>query len=573
MVSGLPSLDTVVCVTPEPDDATPARRGKQGGPKTGRGQSPTKKPARPSGAKSGAAARKTGGAGSAGKGGAKTPKKPASAPKAESPKAELAKADSEAAEVVEDQAPPETEAPEADAPGEETAQEQAAPADALGEEATEAEPEREPQPEPEPEPQAEEQKPTGPSFRISFSPISRPSLGRFSETRPSVSEVAERVQAKTAATEAVAPESETLAEVPEAEPEAEAPEPETATEPEAQADAESEQGHEPDAKAESEPEPEAKPEPEAEPGPEEKREPEPGPEEKREPEPEREPAHVAQPDDRPAARTLSRVARVSLSTAPKALASDVALSVRNLTKRFGRVTAVDSADLEVKTGSFYGFVGPNGAGKTTTLSMVTGLLRPDSGIVKVYGADVWRNAAVAKRMLGVLPDHLRLFDRLTGAEYLHHAAALRGLDRETTLRRVGDLVTAFGLEHSLHRFVSDYSAGMVKKIAIAAAMIHSPRLLVLDEPFESVDPVSAQLVIDILTKFTEAGGTVLLSSHSMHLIQRICDSVAIIVDGRILASGTLEDVLGGKSLEDRFVELAGGASAVEGMEWLHSYSD
>jgi ABC-2 type transport system ATP-binding protein len=191
----------------------------------------------------------------------------------------------------------------------------------------------------------------------------------------------------------------------------------------------------------------------------------------------------------------------------------------------------------------------------------------------VYGADVWRNASVAKRMLGVLPDHLRLFDRLTGAEYLHHAAGLRGLDRETTLRRTADLVSAFGLEHSLHRFVSDYSAGMVKKIAIAAAMIHSPRLLVLDEPFESVDPVSAQMVIDILTKFTAAGGTVLLSSHSMHLIQRICDSVAIIADGRMLASGTLEEVLGDQSLEDRFVELAGGATAVEGMEWLHSYSD
>ncbi|MBX3194590.1 MAG: ABC transporter ATP-binding protein [Microbacteriaceae bacterium] len=237
------------------------------------------------------------------------------------------------------------------------------------------------------------------------------------------------------------------------------------------------------------------------------------------------------------------------------------------------MVAVDSADLEIKTGAFYGFVGPNGAGKTTTLSMVTGLLRPDSGVVKVYGADVWRNASVAKRMMGVLPDHLRLFDRLTGAEYLHYAAGLRGLDRDTTLRRTADLVNAFGLEHSLHRRVSDYSAGMVKKIAIAAAMIHSPRLLVLDEPFESVDPVSAQLVIDILTKFTAAGGTVLLSSHSMHLIQRICDSVAIIVDGRILASGTLDEVLGGRSLEDRFVELAGGASAVEGMEWLHSYSD
>jgi ABC-2 type transport system ATP-binding protein len=300
--------------------------------------------------------------------------------------------------------------------------------------------------------------------------------------------------------------------------------------------------------------------------------PEPEPELEPEPEPARK--QVSEESEHSAAFTPgSARSAARLSVAPKALASDVALSVRNLTKRFGRTIAVDSADLEIKTGAFYGFVGPNGAGKTTTLSMVTGLLRPDSGVVKVYGADVWRNASVAKRMLGVLPDHLRLFDRLTGAEYLHHAAGLRGLDRDTTLRRVADLVNAFGLEHSLHRRVSDYSAGMVKKIAIASAMIHSPRLLVLDEPFESVDPVSAQRVIDILAKFTAAGGTVLMSSHSMHLIQRICDSVAIIVDGRILAAGTLDEVLGERSLEERFVELAGGASAVEGMEWLHSYSD
>ena len=244
-----------------------------------------------------------------------------------------------------------------------------------------------------------------------------------------------------------------------------------------------------------------------------------------------------------------------------------------LTKSFGEHIAVDDVDLTVTAGSFFGFIGPNGAGKTTTLSMVTGLLRPDSGVVTIYGVDVWTNAAVAKRSLGVLPDRLRLFDRLTGSEFLHHAGALRGLDRPTITRRVADLVHAFGLEHSAKRLVSDYSAGMVKKIAIAAAMIHSPRLLVLDEPFESVDPVSAELVIDILKKFTAAGGTVLMSSHSMDLIERVCDSVAIIADGRMLASGPIGEVLAGRSLERRFVELAGGATAVEGMEWLQSFSD
>ncbi|MEO8528003.1 MAG: ABC transporter ATP-binding protein [Pseudolysinimonas sp.] len=251
----------------------------------------------------------------------------------------------------------------------------------------------------------------------------------------------------------------------------------------------------------------------------------------------------------------------------------MALSVHDLTKRFGGVTAVDSVDLEIPAGTFYGFVGPNGAGKTTTLSMITGLLRPDHGVVKIHGVDVWRNPAVAKRALGILPDQLRLFDRLTGAEFLHHAGALRGLDRDTVAHRVDDLSAAFGLRYSLERFVSDYSAGMVKKIAIAAAMIHSPRLLVLDEPFESVDPVSTVAVIGILEKYAAAGGTVLLSSHSMGLIERTCDSVAIIADGRMLAAGPIAEVLRGETLETRFVELAGGATAVEGMEWLQSFSD
>ena len=254
-------------------------------------------------------------------------------------------------------------------------------------------------------------------------------------------------------------------------------------------------------------------------------------------------------------------------------ADGLALAVRGLTKHYGATIAVGGIDLDVPAGCFYGFVGPNGAGKTTTLSIVTGLLRPDAGTAIVNGADIWSDPATAKRSLGVLPDRLRVFDRLTGAEYLQHAGALHGLDRATAARRAADLIHAFGLESASRRFVSDFSAGMVKKLAIAATMIHSPRLLVLDEPFESVDPVSAQLVIDVLKKFAQAGGTVLLSSHSMDLIQRVCDHVAIIAEGRLLAAGPMAEVLGGASLEDRFVELAGGATAVEGMEWLQSFSD
>ena len=252
--------------------------------------------------------------------------------------------------------------------------------------------------------------------------------------------------------------------------------------------------------------------------------------------------------------------------------SGTVLSVRGLTKRFDDKVAVAGVNLEVSVGAFYGIVGPNGAGKTTTLSMITGLLRPDSGSVVVNGSDVWKDTVQAKRMMGVLPDRLRLFDRLTGAQLLYYAGVLRGLDHAVVRSRTADLAHAFGLEESLGRLVSDYSAGMTKKIALAAAMIHSPRLLVLDEPFESVDPVSAATVTEILKKYVAAGGTVVLSSHSMDLVQRICDHVAVVVNGEILADGTMAEVRNGQTLEERFVDLAGGRTTVEGLEWLHSFS-
>ena len=223
-------------------------------------------------------------------------------------------------------------------------------------------------------------------------------------------------------------------------------------------------------------------------------------------------------------------------------------------------------------GSFYGIVGPNGAGKTTTLSMITGLLRPDSGSVTVNGIDVWADPTAAKRTIGVLPDRLRVFDRLTGAQLLYYAGTLRGLPSDVVRSRVEDLARAFGLEDAMGRLVSDYSAGMVKKVSLAAAMIHSPRVLVLDEPFESVDPVSAARVVKILQSYVDNGGTVVLSSHSMDFIQKVCDHVAIIVEGQVLAAGAVEDVRGPGTLEERFRELAGGRSAAEGMEWLHSFS-
>jgi ABC-2 type transport system ATP-binding protein len=251
----------------------------------------------------------------------------------------------------------------------------------------------------------------------------------------------------------------------------------------------------------------------------------------------------------------------------------VVLAVTGLHKRYGDVVAVDGVHLAVRAGSLYGIVGPNGAGKTTTLSIITGLLRPDSGSVFVNGVDARKRSRDAKRAIGVLPDHLRTFDRLTGAQLLFYAGTLRGLDASTTRQRSADLAAAFGIDDAMGRLVADYSAGMTKKVSLAAAMIHSPRLLVLDEPFEGVDPVSAATVTGILKRYVDAGGTVLLSSHSMDLVQRICDSVAIIVGGVVLDSGPVDEVRGEKTLEDHFIELAGGRKAVEGLEWLHSFSD
>jgi len=299
-----------------------------------------------------------------------------------------------------------------------------------------------------------------------------------------------------------------------------------------------------------------------------------------EPEPTRsEPAETTPAKSEPATKSTASRAPTEVAKRPgskvasRPTSADTVLRVSGLTKRFSNVVAVDSIDLDVVAGDFYGIVGPNGAGKTTTLSMITGLLRPDSGTVEVHGADVWANPIVAKRNIGVLPDRLRLFDRLTGAQMLYYAGVLRGLDRATARSRSNDLANAFGLDGAMSRLVADYSAGMIKKIALAAAMIHSPRLLVLDEPFESVDPVSEAVVTGILKKYTAAGGTVLMSSHSMDLVERTCDKVAVVIDGRILADGTLAEVQAGGTLEARFRELAGADAEVEGLEWLHSFSD
>ncbi|MGV9193361.1 ABC transporter ATP-binding protein [Microbacterium sp. MC2] len=356
---------------------------------------------------------------------------------------------------------------------------------------------------------------------------------------------------------------------------------------------------EPEGDPEPEPEPEVEPEPEAEPEPEPEGEPE------SEPEPEEEPAPAAEPEPvdlkpvdldpaglepvelEPAElepAELEPAERESADSAPTvaespaapliAPATDVpALRLRGLTKSFGQTRAVDAIDLDIPAGTFYGIVGPNGAGKTTTLSMAAGLLRPDAGTIEINGVDLGREPRRAKKMMGILPDRLRTFDRLTGRQLLYYYGALRGLRGAVIDSRTADLARAFDLTDALGRPVADYSAGMTKKVMLAGAMIHSPRLLVLDEPFESVDPVSSAVIIDILRAYVDHGGTVLLSSHGMELVERVCSGVAVIVAGQVLAEGSVDQVRGELTLEQRFVELAGGLSDVEGLEWLHTFSD
>ena len=249
------------------------------------------------------------------------------------------------------------------------------------------------------------------------------------------------------------------------------------------------------------------------------------------------------------------------------------LVARGLVKTYGGHRAVDGIDLTIPAGTFYGIVGPNGAGKTTTLSMLSGLLRPDEGTITVGGIDVASDPRGAKRIMGVLPDRFRTFDRLTGTQLLHYYGVLRGLKPAIVDSRAADLARAFDLTSALGRSVSDYSAGMTKKVMLAGALIHSPRVLILDEPFESVDPVSSAVILDILTAYVGGGGTVILSAHGLDLVEKVCSRVAFVVGGHVLAEGDVDDVRGGLTLEERFVQLSGGASDVEGLEWLHTFSD
>jgi ABC-2 type transport system ATP-binding protein len=201
--------------------------------------------------------------------------------------------------------------------------------------------------------------------------------------------------------------------------------------------------------------------------------------------------------------------------------------------------------------------------------MAVGLLRPDAGQARILGYDVWADPAAAKSRIGVLPDGVRLFDRLTGTELLAYHGLLRGMDADVVDQRAAELLDVLALGTDNRTLVVDYSAGMKKKIGLACAMLHAPRLLVLDEPFEAVDPVSAALIRDILQRYVAGGGTVVFSSHVMAVVERLCSHVAILADGTIRMRGALAEVRGERSLEDVFVEVVGGRIATGSeLAWL-----
>ena len=253
--------------------------------------------------------------------------------------------------------------------------------------------------------------------------------------------------------------------------------------------------------------------------------------------------------------------------------AEPAIAVHALHKTFGTKEAVAGIDLEIAAGSLAGLVGPNGAGKTTTLSMMTGLLRPDSGQILINGLDVWADPRAAKAIIGVVPAEARLFDRLSGEELLEYAGRLHSLPAGEARSRAAQLLDVLDLAEDARRLVADYSTGMRKKVALGCALIHNPSVLFLDEPLEGVDPVSGDVVRRLLTRFVGSGSTVLFSSHVMELVEQVCDHVSIIDKGRIVVTGTVDEVRGGKTLQQAFIDRVGSrATDQEVLSWLGSSS-
>src|SRR5689334_17940834 len=248
--------------------------------------------------------------------------------------------------------------------------------------------------------------------------------------------------------------------------------------------------------------------------------------------------------------------------------STPAILVHDLKKVYGSKAAVDGVDLEVPSGSFFGFLGPNGAGKSTTIRILTGLIPADSGSVELLGYRLPEQELEAKRRIGLVPDESLLFDRLTGAEYLEFVGRMYGLARPEAIKRARGLLELFELQRD-RKVIAEYSKGMRKRVAMAASLIHHPDLFLMDEPFEGVDAVGARLMKDILLEQVRQGATIFLTSHVLEVVERLCDRVAIIHDGKIVTEGTLADLrAGSETLEDVFVRVVGAERDFERLDWL-----
>jgi ABC-2 type transport system ATP-binding protein len=253
--------------------------------------------------------------------------------------------------------------------------------------------------------------------------------------------------------------------------------------------------------------------------------------------------------------------------------TELALETRGLKKTFGDLRAVDGIDLVVPKGSFYGFLGPNGAGKSTTIKCLTGLLKPSSGEFRILGLDPLSDPVAVKRRIGVVPEDLALFDRLTGAETLSFVGQVHGLDPANIRSRSQELLTLMDLTGAAGDMVADYSHGMRKKLALSAALLPAPRLLFLDEPFEGIDAVASRQIKELLAQFVRGGGTVFLTSHILEIVERLCDHIGVIQRGRLVAQGPMAELRSGvgvgKTLEEIFLDLVGAErAAAPAMDWL-----
>ncbi len=219
-----------------------------------------------------------------------------------------------------------------------------------------------------------------------------------------------------------------------------------------------------------------------------------------------------------------------------------AVVTRDLVRVFGQKMAVSHLNLSVRAGEFFGFLGPNGAGKSTTIKMMVGLLRPTAGNVWVGGVDVWQDPLKARTLMGVLPEYLNLYERLSGREFIMFAGQMYGVASVDVRRRTEELLHVLGLAGDAEKLIVDYSVGMRKKVALAAAILHRPQVLFLDEPFEGIDPVSSRVIRDILHELTQRGTTIFFSSHIMEVVERLCTRVGIINQGMLVAEGTIQEL-------------------------------